>query len=79
MEKNLKKNIYTHIYTYIYIYIYIYIKLNHFAVHLKLTQHCKSTILQYKKIFFKRMKDLFPGPLKVLVEDSIQLAVLSGN
>ena len=24
-------------------------KLNHFAVHLKLTQHCKSTILQFKK------------------------------
>ena len=22
--------------------------LNHFAVHLKLTQYCKSTILQYK-------------------------------
>ena len=27
----------------------LYIKLNHFAVHLKLTQHCKSTILQFKK------------------------------
>ena len=26
--------------------IYIYIKLNHFALHQKLTQHCKSTILQ---------------------------------
>ena len=23
--------------------------LNHFVVHLKLTQHCKSTILQFKK------------------------------
>ena len=30
--------------------IYIYKKLNHFAVHQKLTQHCKSTILQFKKI-----------------------------
>ena len=30
------------------IYIYIYIKLNHFAVYLKLAQHCKSTILQLK-------------------------------
>ena len=29
--------------------IYIYIYLNHFAVHLKLTQHCKSTILQLIK------------------------------
>ena len=32
-EKNLKK------------IIYIYIYLNHFAVYLKLTQYCKSTIL----------------------------------
>ena len=30
------------VYIYIYIYTYIYVKLNHFAVHLKLTQHCKS-------------------------------------
>ena len=38
------------IYIYIYIYIYvIYISPSHFAVHLKLTQHCKSTILQLKK------------------------------
>ena len=37
---------------YIYIYIiYIYKKLNHFAVYLKLTQRCKSTIFQYKNIF----------------------------
>ena len=28
-------------------YIYICIT-NHFAVHLKLTQHCKSAMLQYK-------------------------------
>ena len=28
--------------------IYIYKYLNHFAVHLKPTQHYKSTILQYK-------------------------------
>ena len=32
MEKNMKKNI----------------KKNHFAVYQKLTQHCKSTILQFK-------------------------------
>ena len=34
---------------YFILYIYIintYKYLNHFAVHLKLTQHCKSTILQ---------------------------------
>ena len=29
-----------------YIYMYIYVKLNHFAVQQKLTQHCKSTLLQ---------------------------------
>ena len=34
-------------------WIYVYVKLNHFAVHLKLTQHC--TILQYKiKIKLKK-------------------------
>ena len=33
------------------------ITLNHFAVHLKLTQYCKSTILQYKiKIKLKEQK-----------------------
>ena len=43
MEKNMKNN------------IYIYVELNQFAVHLKLTQLCKSTILQYKiKIKFKK-------------------------
>ena len=27
----------------------MYVKLNHFAVHLKLTRHCKSTVLQFFK------------------------------
>ena len=37
-------------------WIYAYVQLNHLAVHLKLTQHCKSTILQYKiKIKFKKI------------------------
>ena len=31
-------------------WIYVHIKLIYFAIHLKLTQHCKSTILQKKKI-----------------------------
>ena len=35
---------------------YIYI-LNHFVVHQKLTQHCKSTILQFKKIFYCQKKN----------------------
>ena len=34
------------VYIYIHIHTYIYIKLNHFAVQQKLTQHCKSTVLQ---------------------------------
>ena len=29
---------------------YIYAQMNLFVVHLKQTQHCKSTILQYKKL-----------------------------
>jgi len=33
--------------------------MNHFAVHLKLTQHCKSTILQYK---IKLKKERFGVP-----------------
>ena len=29
-------------------WIHVYVYLNHFAVHLKLSQHCESTIRQYK-------------------------------
>ena len=39
----------THMCVYIYIYVYIYTH-THFAVHLKLAQYCKSTILQFKKL-----------------------------
>ena len=49
-------NIYTHlcvyiyIHIYIYVYMYIYIKqLNQHALHLKVTQHCKSTKLPFLK------------------------------
>ena len=41
-------------YTCVYI-VYTYKKLNHFAVRQKLTQHCKSTILQLKNIKFKSL------------------------
>ena len=40
---------YIHTCTYICVYVYMYIKVNHFAVHLKPIQHCKSTILQFLK------------------------------
>ena len=33
--------------------------LNHFAIYLKLTQHCKSTILQLKK----KVRDFPGGPV----------------
>ena len=46
--KEFLKRIYIHIHIHIYIYMYIK-KPNHFVVHLKLTQYCKSTILQLKK------------------------------
>ena len=44
--------IYIHIYIYNRVDIYVYmcvcvcVKLIHFAIHLKLTQHCKLTMLQ---------------------------------
>ena len=41
-----------------YIYIYIYISLNYCVEHLKLTQHCKSTILQFKKRQKKNLKEI---------------------
>ena len=37
-------------YIYITEYIYIY-KVNHFSLHLKLTQHCRLTIPQFKKSY----------------------------
>ena len=39
-------------------YIHVHTLLNHFAVHLKPTQHCKSSIFQY--IFLKLQSD---GPI----------------
>ena len=37
---------------YIYTHTHTHIKLNHFVVHLKLTQHCESTALQFLKRFW---------------------------
>ena len=54
-----KKNEYIYIYICIYIYIYIYIKLNCFAIQQKLTQHCKSTVLQLKKYSLKKIQEIF--------------------
>ena len=51
-KESKKRRLYIYIYIYIYIciytyiHIYIYIYLIHFAVPLKLTHHCKSTIFQ---------------------------------
>ena len=59
MEKNLKKYVYIHIY-----------KLNHFALHLKLTQHCKSTILH----FFR--KGVLPSMNCIIVRCSASLGVI---
>ena len=47
--------IYIHTHTYIRIF-YIYVKLNHCTVHLKLTQHCKSTILQLREYIKTRKR-----------------------
>ena len=35
------------VYIYIYVYMYLY-QLNHFALHMKLTQPFRSAIIQYK-------------------------------
>ena len=43
MEKNLKKCV----------CVCVCIYLDHFAVHLKLAQHCKLTVLQFKKYLIK--------------------------
>ena len=64
-----------HIYTYIYmnhryisecvymcVCVCVCVCMNHFAIHLKLTQHCKSTILQFKKRHIYK-KDTFINTL----------------
>ena len=43
MENNMKKNMY-------YMHVYVCAYLNHTAIHQQLTQRCKSTLLQLKKI-----------------------------
>ena len=53
-------------YIYIYTHTHTHIELNNFAVHLKLTQHCKSTILQLKKIKINLKK-------KVVCETKVDL------
>ena len=53
MEKNLKKNTYVGVCVYIYIYVSTYN--NHFAGHLKLTQHCKALYFNLKI----KMKEFF--------------------
>ena len=30
--------------------------MSHFPVHLKLTQHCKSTVIEFKKVYYIRIK-----------------------
>ena len=44
------------IYVYMCVCVYIYTQNNYFAVHQKLTQHCKSTILQFKKSKYRSLK-----------------------
>ena len=65
---------------YVYVYIYIYMKLNHFAVHQKLTQHCKSTILQLKKRSvnqetFQYLSGIFVQPVGYFVPEITLTAV----
>ena len=41
---------------YVYVWIYGYMYMNQFAIYVKLTQYCKSTILQHKLIFKNKQK-----------------------
>ena len=34
--------------------IHVHVQLIHFAVHLKLTQHCKLTLIKFKKYIFSK-------------------------
>ena len=47
-EKQSEKT-HRHTHTHTYTHTYITVSLNHYAVQLKLTQHCESAILQFKK------------------------------
>ena len=53
MGKESEKKEWVYVYIYICMYVYMYIKRNHFAVQLKLTQHCKS-ITRQQHFFFKQ-------------------------
>ena len=52
---------YIFLYVYMCVCVYIYIELNHFALHLKLTPYCKSTILPLNKQTIKTMVYPFYG------------------
>jgi len=63
-----------------------YMRLNPFTVHLKLSQHCKSSVAQYKEgfflfFFFKSnvMGNQMPGFQKVLVNWSLMISALWGS
>ena len=40
--------------------------MNHFAVHLKLTQYCNSTLLQFKKWLRKLKKSFKESPIMMM-------------
>ena len=66
MEKNLKKDMYTHA------------QLNHFAVHLKLTQHCTSTWREKKKEYcFRQNRTIQINFNAVYVKVILTLSVMS--
>ena len=53
------------------VYIYMYIKLNHFAVHQKLTKHHTSIKLQFvdqKKA--KKKKEFNPSKLRIITQET---------
>ena len=55
---------------YIYIHTHTHTQLNHFVIQQKLTQHCKSTILEFKKKIH---------PSEVKIKENFQRRVIPGT
>ena len=49
---------------------YICITENHYAIHLKLTQHCKSTVFQFKKRWDAHVQKMKTTKFKVIIQNS---------
>ena len=73
MEDNVRKRIYIYIYVWLCVCVCLcVIWLGHFAVHQKLTEHCKSTITEKIKIFKKKNSKVYEQVKKQDIEESVE-------